>query len=530
MKNVYGYIRVSTNKQGDGASLEAQKDAIERYAVQHDLNIVQWFEEKETAAKQGRPLFNAMIRLLKAKKASGLIVHKIDRGARNLKDWLELTNLSEIGIEIHFAHESLDIQQRGGRLAADIQLAVAADFIRNLRQEAIKGLYGRLNQGIYPFGAPIGYKNTGKGKHKSIDPVQGPLVKKAFELYATKKYTLHTLRDHMHKLGLRNARGGRMEVSSLSHMLNNQFYIGILSVKGQTFMSGHEPIITPALFKQVRAILRGSVNQRIRKHDFQFSKMLTCAACGYRLIAEKQKGKVYYRCHTKGCVTKGVLETSVETHLVKALSTAQLYPEEADTLEEIIKEDEELTAARQQQLLMTLRLRKSQLQHKLNRLTDTFIDGEIEKEMYAPRKEKLLMEIREAETSEQKIEHNGSLIYGKARRNIELAKSLVASYESGISEERKELIGIVTSNLSVEGKKLMIAMRKPFSQMAERWNWGLCAHQRNGSRKTGSVLEYSDVSTPPFIGKPLDKEKLRLLSEELLKSAALDNDTTEYDV
>ena len=55
MKKVFGYIRVSTVKQGTGVSLQEQKEAIIRYAEKHNLSIIDWFEELETAAKQGRP-------------------------------------------------------------------------------------------------------------------------------------------------------------------------------------------------------------------------------------------------------------------------------------------------------------------------------------------------------------------------------------------------------------------------------------------------------------------------------------------
>lgn len=171
MKKVYGYIRVSTVKQGNGVSLQEQKEAIVRYAEKHDLNIVEWFEELETAAKQGRPLFTRMMKFLRTGKSAGVIIHKIDRSARNLKDWAALGDLIDDGIDVHFAHESLDMDTRGGRLAADIQAVIASDYIRNLRDEALKGLYGRLKQGLYPFGAPVGYINRGGGQLKTIDPI-----------------------------------------------------------------------------------------------------------------------------------------------------------------------------------------------------------------------------------------------------------------------------------------------------------------------------------------------------------------------
>lgn len=55
MKQCFGYIRVSTQKQGEGVSLEAQKDAITAFASRQNLTVTEWFEEKETAAKSGPP-------------------------------------------------------------------------------------------------------------------------------------------------------------------------------------------------------------------------------------------------------------------------------------------------------------------------------------------------------------------------------------------------------------------------------------------------------------------------------------------
>src|SRR5262245_59273972 len=125
MKNYFGYIRVSTAKQGEhGVSLQEQRDAIRRYAERNRLEVASWFEERQTAAKGGRPVFTKMLRLLKQGKAGGLIIHKIDRSARNLRDWADLGQLIDEGIEIHFANESLDLHSRGGRLSADIQAVV----------------------------------------------------------------------------------------------------------------------------------------------------------------------------------------------------------------------------------------------------------------------------------------------------------------------------------------------------------------------------------------------------------------------
>src|SRR5215813_6569644 len=251
MKEFYGYVRVSTAKQGEkGVSLQEQREAIECYSQRNGLKISEWFEERETAAKRGRPIFNKMLKLLKSGKSDGVIIHKIDRSARNLKDWADLGELIDGGIEVHFANESLDLHSRGGRLSADIQAVVAADYIRNLREETRKGMYGRIKQGLYPLPAPLGYLDMGKGKRKEVDPAKAPLVRKAFELYASARYNLEGLIEEMYRLGLRNRKGGKVTPNGFSVMLNNPFYFGLIRVKrtNEMFPGSHEPLIPKSIF------------------------------------------------------------------------------------------------------------------------------------------------------------------------------------------------------------------------------------------------------------------------------------------
>lgn len=76
MKSCFGYVRVSSKKQGEGVSLEAQKDAINRFAAANNITITRWFEELQTAAKSRRPVFSEMVRALKKGAADGVVMHK----------------------------------------------------------------------------------------------------------------------------------------------------------------------------------------------------------------------------------------------------------------------------------------------------------------------------------------------------------------------------------------------------------------------------------------------------------------------
>lgn len=466
MKKVFGYTRVSTIKQGNGVSLQEQKEAIIRYANKHQLEIIEWFEELETAAKQGRPLFTKMLKLIREKKAVGTVIHKIDRSARNLRDWASLGDLIDEGYEIHFAHESLDLNERGGRLAADIQAVIASDYIRNLRDEAIKGLYGRLKQGIFPFAAPIGYLNTGSGKLKEIDPVMGPLVKKAFELYATEKYNLVSLADKMNSLGLRNLNNNLVTKSTLSIIFNNPYYTGVMKIKDKNFPGNHEPLIGSALFNKVQSVLKGKTNTKILKHGYLFNKLIKCKECEHSLTGEKQKGTVYYRCHMKGCKTKGLKEEFIERNIISEFENISLQDTEKCILDELINNLENTNRITEEEMLNLIRLQESQLNLKLERLTDALIDNNIDKVSFEERKGNIFIERKELEERRTHIEEKINQIFLKTKLFFELLKNLKNSYILGNVEEKRKLLKIISSNLLVEGKKLMITMRNPFQDMA----------------------------------------------------------------
>lgn len=246
MDQYFGYIRVSTARQGQhGVSLQEQREAISRHAQRGNLDVTQWFEEQETAAKRGRPVFGRMLKELKKGRARGVIIHKIDRSARNLKDWADLGELIDQGVEVLFANESLDLSSRGGRLSADIQAVVASDYIRNLREETKKGFYGRLKQGLLPMPAPVGYINIGGGKPKELDPKAAPLVKQVFDLYSTARFNFPQLLAEAERIGLRGRSGKVITKNGLSQLLNNRFYMGLIHIRrtGQTFSGAHEPLI-----------------------------------------------------------------------------------------------------------------------------------------------------------------------------------------------------------------------------------------------------------------------------------------------
>lgn len=467
----FGYIRVSTQKQGEkGVSLQEQRSAIERHAERQALKIVQWFEERETAAKRGRPIFNQMLKQLRQGRVSGVIIHKIDRSARNLKDWSDLGELIDGGVEVHFANEGLDLHTRGGRLSADIQAVVAADFIRNLREETKKGMYGRIKQGFYPLPAPIGYLNRGKAQAKVIDPVKGPLVGHIFRLYASQQYNLDELCEEGARLGLRNVRGGRVTRTGLSTMLNNPFYIGLIRLKRtrEMFPGIHTPLITKALFERVQGILTGRTKPYIIKHDLLFRRLLTCANCGRSLYGETQKGKVYYRCQTRSCPVTSLREDWIESQVLEQLAPLQLDDGEQPVIQkEMIALKKNWSEVRGSQI-NGLTLQLDQVQARLNRLTDAYLDRALEREMFEQRKSALLIEQRGLQVKMSNLKDQRQYLPDEVNGFLERVLGAYIAYKHGLPDEKRELVETTISNRRVDGKKLELTLARPFELIANR--------------------------------------------------------------
>jgi len=486
-KKYFGYIRVSTTKQGEkGSSLHEQHDAIERYAQRNGLEIVQWFEEIETAAKRGRPVFRQLLQLLEQGKADGMVLHKIDRGARNLRDWADLADLNDHGIAVRFANENLDLNSRSGRLSADIQAVVAADYIRNLREEVRKGFYGRLKQGLYPLQAPIGYLDMGKGgKVKELDPEKAPLIRKIFELYASGQHSLISLADKVFRLGLRNRRGGKVNFKDLSRILNNPFYIGLIRIRktGETFAGIHTPLISKTLFDHAQAVLRGKFTSRGHRHQFLFRKLFDCEQCGYSLIGEKQKGHVYYRCHTRSCSPTCIRENFIQAETDKWLQALQLDDQEWTYVSGRLKNLQDRWAQEKENRINALRSKLGQIKGRLNRITDAYVDAALDRDSYESRKAALLHEQKATEEEVSNLEQGSYSAPARLQQFLELARNAYITYTNfALPEEKQDFLRMATSNRTVQGKTVHFELNLHYQLMAERFLYPCGAQDRDTPR------------------------------------------------
>lgn len=323
LKRAVIYIRVSTSKQADtdfdpdGLSLPAQRDACLRKAAELGAEVVdEYMDRGESAKTADRPQFQAMIRrITEDRDVDFVILDKINRFARNRRDDANvLFELRKAGAALISVKENID-DTPAGKLMHGI-LATLAEFeSANNGTEALKGMTQKARVGGTPGRAPIGYKNVRLPKPGSkmgvaiveVDDERAPHIRWAFEQYATGEWTTQTLADALEARGLRSVPIGDRPAKPIAknrvaHVLANPYYIGLVTFRGMQYEGRHDPLIEPALFAQVQAVLKDRANsgEKTQKHHHYLKGTVFCGECGSRLVFSRNTGRGgtydYFKC------------------------------------------------------------------------------------------------------------------------------------------------------------------------------------------------------------------------------------------
>lgn len=199
------YARVSSREQKEhGYSTEAQIALLKEYANKNDFEIVEIYEDVETAKKAGRKNFNIMLKLLKKHKSiNTILVEKTDRLYRNFKDYVTIDEID--GLEVHLVKENTILSENSRsheKFIHGIKVLMAKNYIDNLSEEVKKGMHQKASQGEYPARPPYGYYRE-NSKTIKIDIKTAPLVIRAFNLYAEGNLSLAGVCERLYDEGFR---------------------------------------------------------------------------------------------------------------------------------------------------------------------------------------------------------------------------------------------------------------------------------------------------------------------------------------
>jgi site-specific DNA recombinase len=155
-----GYCRVSSSKQAEhGVSLEAQEQRIRALATVHDLELTNvLIDAGESAASLNRPALTQLLALVDAGKVSTVIIAKLDRLTRSVRDLADmLERFEKRSVALMSVSESLDTRSAAGRLVLNVMMSVAQwerEAIGERTRDALhhKRAAGQRVSGLAPFG------------------------------------------------------------------------------------------------------------------------------------------------------------------------------------------------------------------------------------------------------------------------------------------------------------------------------------------------------------------------------------------
>jgi site-specific DNA recombinase len=484
-------------------SIESQRKVLINLAEKKQLKIVDIFEENKTAFKPGRPVFNKMMKKIKAGKANSLLVWKIDRLTRNSFDTGKLGWLIDEGkiLEICTFDGSKYRNSSDNKFLLDIQFALSQKSSNDTSENVKRDIQRKLEKGEWPGLAPLGYLNITKegviaGKSYSpekqrelekmerplkrieIDPLVGPLVKKLFKYASTGLYSLDCLQEKAKELGLKGRHGRDFSRSMISSLLHNCFYYGAIKFNGNYYEGTHEPLISKSLFDEVDDRIKEK-SKPITRHWNQAFKGLIKCPCGCFVTAETKKKEnkttgelryyTYYHCtRRKGpCDQKAVTEKELEDQFEEKVKEATINDMVKELLTEAIKESHEEEKRIHFKKLNHWQRVYRKCDGRLSRLLDALADGVISTEEFSSKKKDILEQKMEAKQHLESQEEANKVWHDYVGNLIITTNKVYEVFKKGSSENKKAILMAIGKNFLLKDGKVTFEFKEPFNWVSE---------------------------------------------------------------
>lgn len=234
------YVRVSTEEQAkEGISIDAQIDRCTAYCKARGWTTYRVFTDAGfSAGSLKRPALSELLKDAKEKRFNILLVYKIDRFSRNLKDLISiLEDLKTININFTSVTEQIDTTTAMGEAFFQI-IGVFAQLERGMVKERVEMAFDKkISSGESLNRAPLGY--TYKNNKLVINESEAEKVKEIFEMWTSGI----NYKQISEKLGI--------PVSTLYEIIKNPAYIGKIRYRGELFNATHKPIISDELFYKI---------------------------------------------------------------------------------------------------------------------------------------------------------------------------------------------------------------------------------------------------------------------------------------
>jgi site-specific DNA recombinase len=406
MKRAVGYIRESTEEQGQNFAPEVQRKAIVKYAKEQELDLTGWYQDFISGrAAEKRPDFQRLLQDAEQRQFDVVVVFHSSRFARNVSEARRYKDRlrTKLGIDV------VSVTQRFGNngdpsafLMESINEVLDEHYSRNLGFNVSGGLQEKASQGYLVGTLPFGLVRPTPGETRECvhEPREAAAVRAMYERYATGKESYGSLADWLSANDYRGRRGRPFNKDSVREILCNATYAGFVTGKRapigtERAIGKFDPIVSVELFERVRTIreLRtvyqhGSSPTRA-KHPYLLSGTGVCARCGAKLYGSRGgRGSRFarYICSTRSrrgkCDQRFVLARDLEPQLTDFLRDFKLDEAQVAAVLDAIQE-------RAQEREREPHKRLNELRRRLDRIKDLYELGDLTRAEYLKRKKRL---------------------------------------------------------------------------------------------------------------------------------------------
>lgn len=395
-KNVAIYVRVSTDIQVDGYSIDEQLERLEKYCDAHSWTIYnKYIDPGYSGSNIDRPAMLRLIKDAREKKIDVVLVYKLDRLSRSQKDTLYLIEEEFLpnGVDFISMSENFDTSTPFGRAMIGI-LSVFAQLEREqIKERLAMGHIGRAKAGYWHGGSnvPIGYDFIdGKLVINEYEALQIRLIYKMF----LDGETIHGISRYMNE-HFKNKYSSYKDASQTGVILKNRLYIGKIKYKGQEYDGAHEPIIDEETFNRVQERYKEistKWNDNYRspfKGKHLLSGLIFCGNCGARYFVWSSRSRksgeryAYYKCYSRdgnsqmkkmdGCRNPNYRVEKLDQVILDEIKKLKL---DTGYIDRIIAADRQ-TLKKEDDTLRVLEKRLQEIDTRINKLMDLYTLGTI---------------------------------------------------------------------------------------------------------------------------------------------------------
>jgi site-specific DNA recombinase len=472
------YCRVSSDEQANDNhySLENQETKGREHCKSRDWRIADIRKDVASGKDAHRDGFQDLIKAINSEKIDVVIVYRLDRLSRNVRDIYDFLDLiAKHDVALVSMSESLDTTNAMGRAMLGV-MAVFAQLTREMIAENVKdGLMRRAQAGLYVGSrrGPTGY--TYSPEEKTLIPVEqeAETIRLIFELFVERKWGVDKIVGFLNETDALTKTGANWHKSLISRILRNPIYVGRLRWHDEVYEADHPPIVSDEMFAGAQEIIASRTTLPSRSHQSQhlLSGLAECGLCGKRLVAyygtAKSNGKrfvFYFHKDTRlpgGCkpfykscskldnLVIGEIRRVAESDLISQIAVEQLHMQ-TETQSKPLK-------SRRDTILSELATMKD----KFNSWADRLDRGLIDEDQFSQQNGRLLQRKRDIQDELIQIDsqlagcENIEFSFEAARKALQEFPQIWDALEM---EDKRELVRLLVEKLEVYKDHLIVKL------------------------------------------------------------------------